>query len=55
VTARRDLLKCGPRGALLAAGDGTDPVHSVDGRHLAEWTIRMVEARALGVLSAMGR
>ena len=32
-------------GDVLAPGDGTDPVQFVDARDLAEWTIRMVEAR----------
>ena len=41
-------------GDVLAPGDGKDPVHFVDARDLAEWTIRMVEARSLGVFNAMG-
>jgi 2'-hydroxyisoflavone reductase len=41
-------------GDVLAPGDGTDPVQFVDARDLAEWTIRMVEARTLGVFNAMG-
>ena len=41
-------------GEVLAPGDGTDPVQFVDARDLAEWTIRMVEARTLGVFNAMG-
>jgi 2'-hydroxyisoflavone reductase len=41
-------------GDVLAPGDGKDPVHFVDARDLAEWTIRMVEARTLGVFNAMG-
>ena len=41
-------------GDVLAPGDGTDPVQFVDARDLAEWTIRMVEARSLGVFNAMG-
>ena len=41
-------------GEVLAPGDGRDPVHFVDARDLAEWTIRMVEARSLGVFNAMG-
>jgi len=39
---------------VLAPGDGRDPVQFVDARDLAEWTIRMVEARTLGVFNAMG-
>jgi 2'-hydroxyisoflavone reductase len=41
-------------GEVLAPGDGTDPVQFVDARDLAEWTIRVVEARTLGVFNAMG-
>jgi 2'-hydroxyisoflavone reductase len=41
-------------GEVLAPGDGTDPVHLVDARDLAEWTIRMVESATLGVFNAMG-
>ena len=41
-------------GDVLAPGDGKDPVQFVDARDLAEWTIRVVEARTLGVFNAMG-
>jgi 2'-hydroxyisoflavone reductase len=41
-------------GEVLAPGDGSDPVQFVDARDLAEWTIRMAEARTLGVFNAMG-
>jgi 2'-hydroxyisoflavone reductase len=41
-------------GDVLAPGDGTDPVQYIDARDLAEWTIRMVEARTLGVFNAAG-
>ena len=41
-------------GDVLAPGDGKDPVQFIDARDLAEWTIRMVEARTLGVFNAMG-
>jgi 2'-hydroxyisoflavone reductase len=41
-------------GEVLAPGDGKDPVQLVDACDLAEWTIRMVEARTLGVFNAMG-
>ena len=41
-------------GDVLAPGDGSDPVQFVDARDLAEWTIRMVEARTLGTFNAMG-
>ena len=32
-------------GEVLAPGDGSDPVQFIDARDLAEWTIRMAEAR----------
>jgi len=41
-------------GDVLAPGDGKDPVQFIDARDLAEWTIRMVESRTLGVFNAMG-
>jgi 2'-hydroxyisoflavone reductase len=41
-------------GDVLAPGDGADPVQYVDARDLAEWTIRMVEARTLGTFNAAG-
>lgn len=41
-------------GDVLAPGDGTDPVQFVDARDLAEWTIRVAEARTLGTFNAMG-
>jgi 2'-hydroxyisoflavone reductase len=41
-------------GEVLAPGDGKDPVQFIDARDLAEWTIRLVEARTLGVFNAMG-
>ena len=41
-------------GEVLAPGDGSDPVQIVDARDLAEWTIRMVEARAFGTYNATG-
>ena len=41
-------------GDVLAPGDGKDPVQFIDARDLAQWTIRMVEARTLGVFNAMG-
>ena len=41
-------------GDVLAPGDGSDPVQFVDARDLAEWTIRVAEARALGTFNAMG-
>jgi len=41
-------------GEVLAPGDGSDPVQFIDARDLAEWTIRMVESRTLGVFNATG-
>lgn len=41
-------------GEVLAPGDGSDPVQFIDARDLAEWTIRMVEARAFGIFNATG-
>jgi len=41
-------------GKVLAPGDGSDPVQFIDVRDLAEWTIRVAEARALGVFNATG-
>jgi len=41
-------------GDALAPGDGSDPVQFIDARDLAEWTIRMAEARTAGVFNATG-
>ena len=41
-------------GEVLAPGDGSDPVQIIDARDLAEWTIRMAEARAVGTYNATG-
>ena len=41
-------------GEVLAPGDPTDPVQFIDGRDLAEWTIRMVENGATGKYNATG-
>jgi 2'-hydroxyisoflavone reductase len=41
-------------GEVLAPGDGTDPIQLIDARDLAEWTIRMAEARTFGVFNATG-
>ena len=41
-------------GEILAPGDGMDRVQIIDARDLAEWTIRMVEARTTGVFNAAG-
>jgi 2'-hydroxyisoflavone reductase len=41
-------------GEVLAPGDGADPVQFIDARDLAEWTVRMAEARTFGVFNATG-
>ena len=41
-------------GDILAPGDGSDPVQLIDVRDLAEWTIRLAEQRAAGVLNTLG-
>jgi 2'-hydroxyisoflavone reductase len=41
-------------GEVLTPGDGSDAVQVIDARDLAEWTIRMAEARILGTFNATG-
>jgi 2'-hydroxyisoflavone reductase len=41
-------------GEVLAPGDPADPVQFIDGRDLAEWTIRMIENGATGIYNATG-
>src|SRR5437016_4094928 len=41
-------------GEALAPGERDDPVQFIDGRDLAEWTIRMVENGETGVYNATG-
>lgn len=41
-------------GEVLAPGDGSDPVQFIDARDLAEWTIRVAEARTFGTFNATG-
>jgi 2'-hydroxyisoflavone reductase len=41
-------------GEVLAPGTGRDPVQFIDARDLAEWTIRLAEARQLGTFNALG-
>src|SRR2546423_3458641 len=41
-------------GEVLAPGNPSDPVQFIDGRDLAEWTIRMVENREIGIYNATG-
>ena len=41
-------------GDVLAPGDGKDFAQIIDARDLAEWTIRMAEARTFGTFSACG-
>jgi 2'-hydroxyisoflavone reductase len=41
-------------GEVLAPGDSKDPVQFIDGRDLAEWTIRMAENGETGIYNATG-
>src|ERR1700724_317568 len=41
-------------GEVLAPGDPNDPVQFIDGRDLAEWTIRMAEKDRTGIYNATG-
>ena len=41
-------------GEMLAPGNPNDPVQFIDGRDLAEWTIRMVENQETGIYNATG-
>ena len=41
-------------GEVLAPGNPSDPVQFIDGRDLAEWTIRMVENSDTGIYNATG-
>src|SRR5437868_11738348 len=41
-------------GEVLAPGDAKDPVQFIDGRDLAEWTIRMAENGEIGIYNATG-
>ena len=41
-------------GKVLAPGAPTDPVQFIDARDLAEWTIRMAEAKQTGIYTATG-
>jgi 2'-hydroxyisoflavone reductase len=41
-------------GEVLAPGNPSDPVQFIDGRDLAEWTIRMVEKPETGIYNATG-
>lgn len=41
-------------GEVMAPGDPTDPVQIIDARDLAEWTIRMIEAKEVGIYNASG-
>ena len=41
-------------GAILAPGDGQDPVQFIDVRDLAEWTIRAAEQRITGIYNVTG-
>jgi 2'-hydroxyisoflavone reductase len=41
-------------GEVLAPGTPNDPVQFIDARDLAEWTIRMIENREMGIYNATG-
>ena len=41
-------------GEVMAPGSPTDPVQFIDARDLAEWTIRMIEAKETGTYNATG-
>jgi len=41
-------------GEVLAPGNPSDPVQFIDGRDLAEWTIRMAEKSETGIYNATG-
>ena len=41
-------------GEVLAPGNPSDPVQFIDGRDLAEWTIRVAENRETGIYNATG-
>jgi 2'-hydroxyisoflavone reductase len=41
-------------GEVMAPGSPTDPVQFIDARDLAEWTIRMIEAKETGTYNAIG-
>jgi 2'-hydroxyisoflavone reductase len=41
-------------GEVMAPGNPTDPVQIIDSRDLAEWMIRMAEARVFGTYNAAG-
>ena len=47
-------LRVADGGEMLVPGDGSDPVQLIDARDLAQWTIRMVENRTLGIFNATG-
>ena len=41
-------------GEVLVPGDGSDPMQVIDGRDLAEWMVRLAEARRYGTFNAVG-
>ena len=47
-------LRVAEGGEVLVPGDGRDPVQFIDGRDLAEWVIRLAEARTTGIFNAVG-
>jgi 2'-hydroxyisoflavone reductase len=47
-------LRIADGGDVLVPGDGSDPVQFIDGRDLAQWTVRLAENRQFGVFNATG-
>jgi 2'-hydroxyisoflavone reductase len=47
-------LRIADGGEVLVPGDGSDPVQFIDGRDLAQWTVRLAEDRRFGVFNATG-
>ena len=47
-------VRIGKGGEVMAPGNPTDPVQFIDARDLAEWTIKMIEARETGTYNATG-
>ncbi|HRJ50162.1 MAG TPA: NAD-dependent epimerase/dehydratase family protein [Phycisphaerales bacterium] len=41
-------------GAMIVPGDETDPVQFIDVRDLADWCVRLIERRTVGVFNATG-
>ena len=48
------LLRTQRGGDMVVPGDPSDPIQVIDGRDLADWIVRMVEANQHGVYNAVG-